>query len=46
MKQRVLEEAGYHILRITNFEVFHHFNEVKEKIEEWIDEFEQWGGVP
>ena len=45
-KTRDLENAGYYVLRFTNFEVMHHFGEVKERIELWIEEFEQWGVNP
>lgn len=46
IKQRALEHAGYHVLKITNFEVFHHLQETKERIEDWIDEFKQLGLNP
>ena len=46
IKQKALENAGYHVIRATNYEVFHHLQEVKERIEDWIAEYEQWGHNP
>ena len=39
-KDKDLIRAGYNVLRFTDFEVRHHLNEVKERLEQWINEFE------
>ena len=36
-KQRALEEVGYTVLRFTDDEVVHHLEEVKRRIEAWIE---------
>jgi very-short-patch-repair endonuclease len=37
VRQRCLEDAGFTVLRFTNEEVLESINEVKLKIENWID---------
>jgi very-short-patch-repair endonuclease len=41
IRQKKLEQAGFTVLRFEDEEVLHHINLVKEKIEDWIDEFEK-----
>lgn len=40
-KQKNLEKAGYSVLRFTDYEVFNHLEEVRAKIETWIEKFEE-----
>ena len=40
VRQKALEDAGYKVLRFTDYEVFHHLEEVKERLEQWIEDFE------
>ena len=37
-KQAALEKAGYTVLRFTDDEVLHHINEVRQRIEFWIED--------
>jgi len=40
IRQRELEKAGYHVIRFSNLEVYNEIDNVKQKIEEWIVNFE------
>lgn len=44
-KDKDLTTAGYNILRFTDFEVIHHLNEVKKKLEQWISDFEHKANI-
>ncbi len=39
-RQKVLEEAGFKVLRFSDGEILNHINGVAEVIEDWIDEWE------
>jgi very-short-patch-repair endonuclease len=41
IRQKKLEQAGFTVLRFEDEEVLQHINYVKDKIEDWIDEFEK-----
>jgi very-short-patch-repair endonuclease len=41
IRQQKLEKAGFTVLRFEDEDVLHHINQVKEKIEDWIEEFEE-----
>lgn len=41
IRQEALEKAGYSVLRFTNAEVFHQLDEVRCRIEDWIQVFER-----
>ncbi len=38
IRQKALENVGYRVIRFTDYEVFHHLDEVKTTIENWIEE--------
>jgi len=40
VRQKALEAADYNVLRFTDHEVFHHLEAVKERLEQWIENFE------
>lgn len=42
LKQAALEKAGFTVMRFTDDEVLHHINEVRLRIECWIED----GGFP
>jgi len=42
VKQEALEKAGFTVMRFTDDEVLHHINEVRQRIEYWIED----GGFP
>jgi very-short-patch-repair endonuclease len=39
-RQLALERAGFTVLRVSDEEVLHGINGVKEKLERWVEEFE------
>jgi very-short-patch-repair endonuclease len=43
LKQKQLEDLGYHLLRFTNYQVLFEIEAVKQELEEWIDNFEGHG---
>jgi len=44
-KQQALEAVGFTVLRFSNWEVLHRFDEVAEDLRVWIVEFEKRNGI-
>jgi very-short-patch-repair endonuclease len=41
VRTRDLNQNGYHIMRFTDYEVMNELPQVKDRIEKWIEEWEQ-----